>query len=96
MGSQIPQFIEIYVCYNALEANRIQGFLESRGFLCKMIDLTSSPLPITIGKSGEKRISVPHEDVVQAKQLLGVAIHDGYLSSMGRFCGAPVDQRSSS
>lgn len=90
----IPRFVEIYTCYDALEAGRIHNLLESHGFLCRVIDLTSGPLPLTIGKFGEKRIAVPHVEVVRAKRLLGAAIHDGYLSASGNFCGAQVDHRS--
>ena len=91
--SETPEFVEIYTCYDILETDRIHHLLESHGFLCRVIDFTSSPLPLTIGKEGEKRISVPHEEVVEAKRLLGAARTDGYLSSHGRFCGALVDQR---
>jgi hypothetical protein len=90
----IPRFVEIYTCYDALEAGRIHNLLDSHGFLCRVVDLTSGPLPLTIGKFGEKRIAVPHAEVVRAKRLLGAAIHDGYLSASGNFCGAQVDHRS--
>ena len=93
MKSKAIEFIEIYICYDILETDRIHHLLESHGFLCRVIDFTSSPLPLTIGKEGEKRISVPHEEVVEAKRLLGTARTDGYLSLHGRFCGAFVDQR---
>jgi len=81
-------FVDIYACYEMLEALRTQNLLESYGISCRVRDLSSSALPFTIGKFGERRITVPHEAVIQAKQVLGKAIHDGYLSATGNFCGA--------
>jgi len=80
--------MDIYACYDLLEALRAQNLLESYGISCRLRDLSSSALPLTIGKFGERRVAVPHEAVIQAKQLLGKAIHDGYLSASGNFCGA--------
>jgi hypothetical protein len=87
-----PPFVDIYACYELLEALRAQDLLESHGMLCRLRDLSSSALPLTIGKFGERRIAVPHQAVIQAKQLLGKAIADGYLSTDGNFCGARVDE----
>ncbi|MBI3622176.1 MAG: DUF2007 domain-containing protein [Nitrospirae bacterium] len=87
-----PPFVDIYACYDLLEALRAQDLLESQGILCRLRDLSSSALPLTIGKFGERRIAVPHQTVIQAKQLLGKAIADGYLSTDGNFCGARVDE----
>lgn len=83
-----PPFVDIYACYELLEALRAQNLLESYGISCRVRDLSSSALPLTIGKFGERRITVPHETVIQAKQVLGKAIADGYLSTSGNFCGA--------
>jgi len=87
-----PLFVDIYACYDLLEALRAQNLLESRGISCRLRDLSCSALPLTIGKFGERRIAVPHPTVIQAKQMLGKAIHDGYLSTSGNFCGARVDE----
>jgi hypothetical protein len=87
-----PLFVDIYACYDLLEALRAQNLLESHGISCRLRDLSCSALPLTIGTFGERRIAVPHETVIQAKQLLGKAIHDGYLSTSGNFCGARVDR----
>jgi len=81
-------FVDIYACYELLEALRAQNLLESCGISCRVRDLSSSALPFTIGTFGERRIAVPHETVIQAKQVLGKAILDGYLSTTGNFCGA--------
>lgn len=83
-----PPFVDIYACYELLEALRAQNLLESYGISCRVRDLSSSALPLTIGKFGERRITVPHEAVIQAKQVVGKAIADGYLSTTGNFCGA--------
>jgi len=88
-----PWWVDVYACYDQLEAVRAQNLLESHGIRCRLLDLAISPLPLTIGKFGEKRLSVPHEAVIETKQLLGTAIQDGYLSSDGRFCGAQADRR---
>jgi hypothetical protein len=85
-------FVDIYACYELLEALRAQNLLESYGISCRVRDLSSSALPLTIGTFGERRIAVPHETVIQAKQVLGKAIADGYLSTSGNFCGARVDE----
>jgi hypothetical protein len=83
-----PPWVDIYACYDVLEALRAQDLLESYGMVCRLRDLSSSALPLTIGTFGERRIAVPHEAVIQAKQVLGKAISDGYLSTSGNFCGA--------
>ncbi|MEW6325315.1 MAG: DUF2007 domain-containing protein [Nitrospirota bacterium] len=88
---QTVPFVDVYACYDWLEAIRAQNLLESHGIPCRLIDRSSTALPFTIGKSGEKRISVPHGSVIQAKQLLAAAIRDQYLSASGNFCGARVD-----
>jgi len=85
-------FVDIYACYEMLEALRTQNLLESYGISCRVRDLSSSALPLTIGTFGERRIAVLHQTVIQAKQLLGRAIADGYLSTDGNFCGARVDE----
>jgi hypothetical protein len=90
-GKTNPFFVDIYACYDLLEALRAQNLLESYGISCRLRDLSCSALPLTIGTFGERRISVPHETVIQAKQTLGKAIIDGYLSTNGNFCGARVD-----
>lgn len=84
-------FVDVYACYDLLEAARAQNLLESHGIRCRLIDRASTALPFTIGKFGEKRLSVVHAEVIQAKRLLGKAIQDGYLSARGNFCGARVD-----
>jgi hypothetical protein len=90
-GKTSPLFVDIYACYDLLEAIRAQNLLESYGISCRLRDLSCSALPLTIGTFGERRIAVPHETVIQAKQTLGKAIRDGYLSTSGNFCGARVD-----
>jgi len=87
-----PPFVDIYACYDLLEALRAQDLLESQGMLCRLQDLSRSALPLTIGKFGDRRIAVPHQTVITAKQVLGKAIADGYLSTDGNFCGARVDK----
>jgi hypothetical protein len=86
-----PLYVDIYACYELLEALRIQDLLESQGISCRLRDLSCSALPLTIGTFGERRLAVPHQAVIQAKQTVGKAIHDGYLSANGNFCGARVD-----
>jgi len=87
-GKTNRSFVDIYACYDLLEALRAQNLMESHNISCRLRDLSSSALPLTIGKFGERRIAVPHEAVIQAKQVLGKAIHDGFLSTSGNFCGA--------
>lgn len=93
---QTPRFVDVYACYDQLEAARAQNLLESNGIRCRLIDRASTAIPLTIGKFGEKRISVPHESVIRAKQLLAAAIRDHYLSASGNFCGARVDLKEPS
>jgi hypothetical protein len=91
-GKTNPPFVDIYACFDLLEALRAQTLLQSYGISCRLRDLSCSALPLTIGTFGEQRIAVPHETVIQAKQTLGKAIRDGYLSTNGNFCGARVDE----
>jgi peroxiredoxin len=75
--------MELYKTYDPLEADRISDLLAEEGISCAIRDLSMSPYPLTIGRFGERRISVAADDVARARAVLEQAIRDGYLSSDG-------------
>ncbi|MEW6683314.1 MAG: redoxin domain-containing protein [Nitrospirota bacterium] len=75
--------MELYKTYDPLEADRISDLLAEEGISCAIRDLSMSPYPLTIGRFGERRISVAADDADRARFVLEQAIRDGYLSSDG-------------
>ena len=76
---------EVYLSYDAMEADLIKGLLEDNDIPCFIRDMTITPYPMSIGKFAEKRVSVDEDYVEQATQLIRDAISDGYISSDGKF-----------
>ncbi|MFQ5586314.1 MAG: DUF2007 domain-containing protein [Thermodesulfobacteriota bacterium] len=76
---------EVYLSYDAMEADLIRGLLEDNGISCFIRDMTITPYPMSIGKFAEKRIAVDEGDTKVAAQLIREAIRDGYISSEGKF-----------
>ncbi|MFZ5876029.1 MAG: redoxin domain-containing protein [Nitrospirota bacterium] len=79
----MSRVVELYKTYDPLEADRIADLLAEHEIACVVRDLTISPYPMTIGRFGERRISVAEGDVVRAREIIEEAIQDGYLSSDG-------------
>jgi peroxiredoxin len=79
--------VELYKIYDPLEAGRISALLADEGISCAIRDLSISPYPLTIGRFGERRVSVAADDAVRARSVLEQAIRDGYLSSDGAWVG---------
>ncbi|HET8761269.1 MAG TPA: DUF2007 domain-containing protein, partial [Nitrospiria bacterium] len=75
--------VELYKTYDPLEADRIADLLADHGIWCAVRDLTMSPYPMTIGRFGERRISVAPQDRERAREVLEDAIRDGYVSRDG-------------
>ncbi len=76
---------EVYLSYDAMEADLIKGLLEDNDIPCFIRDMTITPYPMSIGRFAEKRVSVDKDDVEKAVQLIRDAISDGYISSEGKF-----------
>jgi peroxiredoxin len=83
MSPYMDRLMELYKTYDPLEADRIADLLAEHEIACVVRDLTISPYPMTIGRFGERRISVADGDVARAREILEEAIHDGYVSSDG-------------
>jgi thiol-disulfide isomerase/thioredoxin len=83
--------VELYKSYDSLEAARIADLLAEHEIACAVRDLTISPYPLTIGRFGERRISVGAADVARAREVLEQAIRDGYVSSDGSWVEPRVD-----
>ena len=78
-------FKEIYLTYNEIESELIKDLLEDYDIYCIVRDMKISPYPLSIGEHSEKRIAVEEDKVEEAKELIRLAIRDGYISNEGRF-----------
>ncbi len=79
----MDRMVELYKTYDPLEADRIADLFAEHEIACVIRDLTISPYPMTIGRFGERRISVADGDVARAREILEDAIRDGYVSPDG-------------
>jgi thiol-disulfide isomerase/thioredoxin len=85
--------VELYKSYDPLEADRIADLLADHGIGCAIRDLTMSPYPMTVGRFGERRISVAAQDLGRAREILEDAIQDGYVSRDGAWIESGPDQQ---
>jgi|GEM_PF-6552993 len=83
--SQDYQLVDVYVSYNPVEAELIREILVSNEIECFVRNLAPSQFPLSVGKHGENRVTVPNDSVDAARVILREAIAEGALSGEGSF-----------
>ncbi|AWV91277.1 DUF2007 domain-containing protein [Bradymonas sediminis] len=79
------QLVDVYVSYNPVEAEMIREILVDNEIECFVRSLAPSQFPLSVGKHGENRVTVPADSVDAATAILRQAIAEGALSGEGRF-----------
>ena len=64
------EWVEIFVTYDALEAEMIKDLLESGGIPVVLRSSKVSPYPVNIGKMGEVKIFVRKSDEEIAEKVI--------------------------
>lgn len=64
------EWVEIFVTYDAVEADIIKDLLESGGISVVLRSSKVSPYPVNIGKMGEVKILVKAEDKESAEKII--------------------------
>ncbi|MEK7360002.1 MAG: DUF2007 domain-containing protein [Planctomycetota bacterium] len=64
------EWVEIFVTYDAVEADIIKDLLESGGISVVLRSSKVSPYPVNIGKMGEVKILVKIEDKEIAEKII--------------------------
>ena len=64
------EWVEIFVTYDAVEADIIKNLLESGGISVVLRSSKVSPYPVNIGKMGEVKILVKAEDKDSAEKII--------------------------
>jgi hypothetical protein len=75
--------VELYRCWNGLEADRIVGVLEAKGIPARARSLGVAGYPLTIPPFDERRIAVDPALVDEARRVILQAIVDGVVSGDG-------------
>ncbi|MEW6489739.1 MAG: DUF2007 domain-containing protein [Thermodesulfobacteriota bacterium] len=79
----LPSLTLVYVALDHIEAFAVTGVLASAGIEARVLDMTITPYPVTLGPLGERRILVASEHAAEARDLLRVAREDGFLREGG-------------
>ena len=64
------EWVEIFITYDAVEADIIKNLLESGGISVVLRSSKVSPYPVNIGKMGEVKILVKVEDKESAEKII--------------------------
>ncbi len=64
------RWVEIFVTYDALEAEMIKDLLESGGIGAEIRSSKVTPYPVNLGKMGEVKILVKESDREAAEELI--------------------------
>ncbi len=64
------EWVEVFVTYDAVEADIIKDLLESGGISVVLRSSKVSPYPVNIGKMGEVKILVKAEDKESAEKII--------------------------
>ncbi len=64
------EWVEVFVTYDAVEADIIKDLLESGGISVVLRSSKVSPYPVNIGKMGEVKILVKIEDKETAEKII--------------------------
>lgn len=75
--------VELYRCWNAIEADLLAAVLDERGIPARVRSLAMPGYPLSIAPFDERRIAVAAELVDAARKVILHAIADGIVSSDG-------------
>ncbi len=64
------RWIEVFITYDALEAEMIKDLLESGGVEAEIRSSKVTPYPVNLGKMGEVKILVKESDRAAAEELI--------------------------
>ncbi len=76
-------FVELYRCWNALEADLLVGVLTDRGIPARVRSMGMPGYPLAIAPFDERRIAVAAGVVDAARRVILQAVADGIVSSDG-------------
>ncbi len=65
-----PEWVEILVTYDSLEAEMIRDILESGGIKVEIRSAKVTPYPVNLGKMGEVKLLVQEEDRAVAEEII--------------------------
>ena len=79
------ELLDFYVCYNAMEADRVLDLLTIAGIEWLIRDRSSNAFPTCDPHAREQHIAVVQGQHSEAQHLLQNAIEDGVINSDGQF-----------
>lgn len=82
-GRAAGGFVELYRCWNAIEADLLAGLLAERGIPARVRSMGLPGYPLTIAPFAERRLAVDAASVDAARRIIVRAIADGFVSSDG-------------
>ncbi len=77
------EMADLYVCYDAQQAERMAALLHGEGIAALVRDRSSSAFPTTVGTTAKRVVAVPAERRDHARQVIETAIADGVLPQDG-------------
>ena len=75
------EFVEIYATHNLPQAQIVEDLLHDHTIRTMSRKIEVSMFPMTVGTSGEIRVSVAQEDVEEALQHIAQAVADGVVNT---------------
>jgi hypothetical protein len=76
--------VDLYVCYNETQADRLVDLLAEEGIEVLLRDKTSTAFPLNVGTQGERIIAVREIDFAKGAEVIQAAIADEVVSADGR------------
>jgi hypothetical protein len=78
------ELTDLYVCYDAGEAERLAEVLVSDGIEVMVRDRSSTAFPMNVGEQAKQIIAVGGSDLARARELIKTAVADGVVSPDGK------------
>lgn len=66
----MSEWVEVFVTYDEIEAEILQGLLESGGIPVVVRSAKVTPYPVNVGKMGEVKVLVKRESKAAAEELI--------------------------
>jgi hypothetical protein len=76
--------VDVFVCYDAQEADRALGLLTQKDIEALIRDRASTAFPMTVGDEGAQFVAVRQDQSELARTLLQEALDDSVLGNDGR------------